>query len=75
MSKPLENMAKRAINEQGRKVVEHPTASNRNAPNQEAHMADKPNMGIPPSKSISTWKSIGDLARELAEKAKAAAHE
>lgn len=34
-------------------------------------MAVKPNMGIPPSKSISEWKSIGSLAAELVEKAKA----
>lgn len=34
----------------------------------EARRADDRNIGDPPSRSISTWKSIGQLAREIAEK-------
>lgn len=63
--------SKRSIKEQGREVLTHRTASNRNQHNGGARMAVKPNMGIPPSKSISEWKSIGSLAAELVEKAKA----
>jgi len=71
VNKPFENMAKCAINEAGPKVRQHHSIPNRNQHIGGARMADKPNMGIPPSKSISQWKSIGNLAAELVVKAKA----
>lgn len=63
-----------AINEQGRKVVEHPTASDHSDAEKEhrtmavdsqytdSACADNP-------KVFETWKPIGVLARALAEKA------
>ena len=69
MNKSFENMAENAMNERAEKLLTQRPGSNRNAPVEEAQMADKPNMGIPPSKSISEWQSIGELARKLAEKA------
>lgn len=59
-----------AIKEQGRKVVEHPTASNQKRTLGGSQMAENANSGILSQESNpDNWKSIGELARNLAEKA------
>lgn len=64
-----------ATKEQGREVYQHPATSNRNAPIEETHMAVDANIGLRDDSASTeqkpTWKSIGELARQLAEKAKA----
>jgi len=59
----------------GREVFQHRRDPNRNAPIEETHMAVEPNIGLRDDSASTeqkpTWKSIGELARQLAEKAKA----
>lgn len=71
MNIPLDRRAESGRNNQGRECYQHAATFNRNAPKQEARMADKPNIiarGDSASNTdLSTWKSIGDLARQIAE--------
>ena len=78
MSKDLQPTAKSGRKETEPKALQTPTTPKHNASVRgDARMPVVGNI-TPVGDSTSTqnsWKSIGDLARELAEKAKAAAHE
>jgi hypothetical protein len=76
-NKVLQNMWNWPIKEAGPRVLETLATPDRNAPLEETQMADYSNIGLrDDSASVEksdNWKSIGELARNLAEKAAAGA--